>query len=453
MRVIQTKIYQIPQELSKLYEELFINLAQDDMQDSLRLMRWINFGSRSLSLRELRTAMAVDACSSSGPVDHYHKTGYYVETDEAMERQVCDLSRGLAEVVQHGRLRVVQFVHQTVIEFLIGEGFQLLDRSQRTATADTFAGRSHFRISDVCIRYLASVALPPYVYPSIMIHEYLDLNFPLLGYSVVYWIEHAQKCEGENLSSSSLLSYFDRSSLLQSWHSMCMNYASRIGWELSWPTTIIHVTSRYNLVHALDSILNQSANVDLKDQRGQTPLSIAARQGHESIVKLLLKRNDIGVNSKYSNRRTPLSYAAWYGHEGVVQLLLEPSDIEPDSKESDNRTPLSYVAEQGHENTVQMLLKRNDIKADLRNPYNLSPLLYAAAQGHEEIVKLLLKRNDVEADLRDMRDRSPLSWATGYGSEAVVELLLEQDDVVIDSVDDSGITPLSWASRSGHEGL
>lgn len=321
LRAIQTKIHQIPQELSKLYEELFTSMAQDDMQDSLRLMQWIYFGLRPLSLRELRTAMAVDACASSESVDHYQETEYYVETDEAMERRICDLTRGLAGAVQHEKHRVVQFVHQSVIGFLVDEGFRILDRSQRAVTADTLAGRSHFRLSDVCVRCLASLDIPPYGCHLRMQHD-LDLKFPLLGYSVVYWIKHAQQCERYNLSASYLLSYSDSSSLLESWLSLhkVFWYPSDV-YDLIWPITIAHIASTYNLIRTLGSILSQSANVDLKDGQGRTPLSIAARKGHEAIVKLLLERNNVEADSKDSDNRTPLSYAAGKRHEKIVELF------------------------------------------------------------------------------------------------------------------------------------
>ena len=61
---------------------------------------------------------------------------------------------------------------------------------------------------------------------------------------------------------------------------------------------------------------------------GQTPLSWAAQNGHEAVVKLLLEKG-ADVESKSSNGRTPLSWAAENGHEAVVKLLLEKgADVE-----------------------------------------------------------------------------------------------------------------------------
>ena len=374
---IQIKIHQIPQELSKLYEESFTSMARDDMQGSLRLMQWIHFGLRPLSLRELRTAMAVDACSSSGLVNHYQQTEYYVETDEEMEKRVCDLSRGLAGVVQHGEHKIVQFVHQSVIDFLIDEGFQLLDGSRRAATAGTFAGRSHFRLSDVCIRYLASMAIQTQNYYPRITYDPCH-KFPLLEYSVVYWIPHAEQCERENISASHLLSYFDSSSLLESWFSMYKDFDYPKSRAFSWPITVFHIASKYNLVRALDSIPSPSANVDLKDGQGQSPLLIAVREGHEEVVRMFLERNDVEADSKDVVKRSPLSWAAGYGHEAIVKLLLEQNDVEADSKDGLGQSPLSLAAEYGHEVVVKLLLERNDVEADSNDIYNRSTISCAA---------------------------------------------------------------------------
>jgi ankyrin repeat protein len=73
-------------------------------------------------------------------------------------------------------------------------------------------------------------------------------------------------------------------------------------------------------------LLEKGADVDSKDMGGRTPLSWAARNGHEAVVTLLLEKG-ADVHSKDKDGRTPLSWAAGNGHEAVVKLLTPiPSD-------------------------------------------------------------------------------------------------------------------------------
>ncbi|GMG29711.1 unnamed protein product [Aspergillus oryzae] len=66
----------------------------------------------------------------------------------------------------------------------------------------------------------------------------------------------------------------------------------------------------------------------------RTPLSLAAENGHGSVVKLLVERN-ADINFKFIGGRTPLSYAAENGHRDVVEVLLRSDTLDVDSKETD----------------------------------------------------------------------------------------------------------------------
>lgn len=53
---------------------------------------------------------------------------------------------------------------------------------------------------------------------------------------------------------------------------------------------------------------------------------------------------------------TPLSWAAGNGYDAVVRLLLAKDGVDPDLKDSQyNQTPLSWAAERGHEAVVRLL--------------------------------------------------------------------------------------------------
>ncbi|RYP20071.1 hypothetical protein DL765_002997 [Monosporascus sp. GIB2] len=258
---------------------------------------------------------------------------------------------------------------------------------------------------------------------------------------------------------------------------------------LSWATANGH-TEVVKLFSAEDHI-RPTAEVTVN---GTMPLMIAARDGNEMAVRLVLtslQLSGIHPDGKDKDGRTALSCAAETGHEAVVRLLLAEDSVDPDSRDNSGRTPLIWAAKtdgvnpdaedkqgrttlfwavsNGHGRIIELLLARDgvnpnakdnngltplswakDIDPDLKDHEGRTPLSWAAEWGHEGVVKLLLAKKDVDPDSKDNNGRSPLSYATEGGREEVVKLLLGTKDVNLDSKDKEGRTPLSWAAQWGY---
>ncbi|KAF3207863.1 hypothetical protein TWF679_008195 [Orbilia oligospora] len=238
------------------------------------------------------------------------------------------------------------------------------------------------------------------------------------------------------------------------------------------------------------------AKIDLKNKFGRSYLSIAAEDGSEIIVELLLKMG-INVESKDETGLTPLCRAAKEGHGKIVRVLLTQPGIEPDvvvrgsgsrfqsrgDKEGVDhrgRTPLSYAAEGGYADVVKLLLETGRVDPDpVRPRAGRTPLSYAAAGGHLAVVELLLGTGRVDPDsmymasgasriraplsygseylynpIPSITDRTPLSYAAEHGHVDVVEFLLGREGVDPDfAALSTGQTPLSYAAENGHIGV
>ena len=211
-------------------------------------------------------------------------------------------------------------------------------------------------------------------------------------------------------------------------------------------------------------LLLEEKNIQPDQQRRgdrRTALSWAAGCGHERVVRLFLgsqfinpgrigrlrgasvvvgklfSQRYVNPDSSSANLRTPLSWAAGDGHEGIVKLLLERKDVNPNTLDEDSRTPLWRAAQKGHEGLVKLLLNRKDVNPDTPDTEaGQRPLSWAAENGHEGIVKLLLDRKDVNPNALDTKfGRTPLSWAAENGHEGIVKLLLDRKDVKPNALD------------------
>lgn len=120
---IEEQVAKTPRDLEKLYEDLLENMLGN--RDSLRLIWWICFTKRRLTLKELSWAIFIEAnpsvkslkdCKSARdfPCDCAGDCNCNV-----MERKVKVLGQGLVEITGSNDNRVVQFIHQSVQKFFL----------------------------------------------------------------------------------------------------------------------------------------------------------------------------------------------------------------------------------------------------------------------------------------------------------------------------------------------
>jgi hypothetical protein len=89
-------------------------------------------------------------------------------------------------------------------------------------------------------------------------------------------------------------------------------------------TALMHacINGKNDLIYAL----TDTADIDLPDNEGITPLMYAAMNGHDTTP---LTENDADIRGQDNTGMTPLMYATLNGHQDVVIQLMEASDFDP----------------------------------------------------------------------------------------------------------------------------
>jgi ankyrin repeat protein len=345
--------------------------------------------------------MAVDPECLHKSLDGCYQSDGFI-TNKDIDRRIKTLSLGLAEIVPSTNARVVQFIHQSVKDFFNEHGLLLMNKTRK---AHLVAPAAYYRLSRSCIQYLGMVVTSKY---GAFGKNDKDL-FPLLHYATTSWVSHMKLGEPEETSLIDLLGRLKWTiePLIKPWIEI---YWAIEPYSIGCPSrgsNLVHIVSRYGLMNLLSCFLEMDkVDVDSKDEDGRTPLSWAARNGHEAVVKILLDTGKVDVDVRNRNGWTPLSLAAGNGREAVVKMLLDTGKVDVDSKDNAGWTPLSWAARNGREAVVKMLLNTDKVDINAGDKDSRTPLWWAAENSQEAVVKMLLDIGNIDVDYHADRTRS-----------------------------------------------
>ncbi|KAK4206391.1 ankyrin repeat-containing domain protein [Rhypophila decipiens] len=239
-------------------------------------------------------------------------------------------------------------------------------------------------------------------------------------------------------------------------------------WRIRGPQgwTVLHAACHRNNLAVVKLLLCFDRSlVSLKNDYQSTPLVLAAQEGHDGVVSLLLKEG-ANINEQNKSGSSALHRAATEGRDTTVRLLLEPQwRGNPDITKNDGATALHMAAFRGHFSIVQYLAERvKDINvlcetygtplcaAVISSGVNKRLLFGETTEKWKSIAIFLLKERSAKPNSYGGPYHSPLQAAAGLGDIEMVQLLFcYEAELNAPATGGEHGTPLLAAIREGHE--
>ncbi|XP_061449947.1 ankyrin repeat domain-containing protein 27 [Rhineura floridana] len=158
-----------------------------------------------------------------------------------------------------------------------------------------------------------------------------------------------------------------------------------------------------------------------RDDRGFTPLHIAAVCGQASLIDLLVSKGAV-VNATDYYGSTPLHLACQKGYQNVTLLLLHYK-TSAEVQDNNGNTALHLACTYGHEDCVKALVYYDvhSCKLDIGNEKGDTPLHVAARWGYQGIIEVLLQ-NGANPNIQNRMKETSVQCALNSTILSLMEL-------------------------------
>ncbi|XP_033061921.1 ankyrin repeat domain-containing protein 42 isoform X4 [Trachypithecus francoisi] len=203
---------------------------------------------------------------------------------------------------------------------------------------------------------------------------------------------------------------------------------------------------------SLEALIMNGANLTAQDDRGCTPLHLAATHGHSFTLQIMLRS---GVDPSVTDKREwrPVHYAAFHGRLGCLQLLVKWGCSIEDVDYNGN-LPVHLAAMEGHLHCFKFLFSRMNSATQVLKAFNDNGenVLDLAQRFFKQNILQFIQGAEYEG--KDLEDQETLAFpghvAAFKGDLGMLKKLVEDGVINVNERADNGSTPMHKAAGQGH---
>lgn len=192
--------------------------------------------------------------------------------------------------------------------------------------------------------------------------------------------------------------------------------------------TPLHRAAKFGLTDMVSELLFEGADPNAADFFERTALCFAAHNGNSSVIDLLCKKMNDGLDQLDRNRRNALHHAI-LNHQEAAALDLIRRKINVNELDFWMKTPIWYAATRGMETVVKALLETDGIQVQRLGFSDKGRELVTAKkeaklQGHTKIVEMIeeWKRRHENPSKMESEDEQDKGKSSSRSGSTAVEL-------------------------------
>ncbi|PTB48090.1 hypothetical protein M431DRAFT_335626 [Trichoderma harzianum CBS 226.95] len=306
---LQKALNSLPMTLDETYARILTNLPREHEHHTRRLLQFLAYSERPLTIEEAVDAIAVDTANSP----RFNKKNRMPVPEEILSYCSSLVVLNVNSWENGEAIQELQLAHLSVKDYLLSNRVpQSFGKDFNEATASA-------SIAQVCLAYLLEL-------DKILPVKELRQSCWLAQYSARYWMDHTVVVESGNKQLCALIAEFF--SCEDAWTICYTLYDPEDPWERTKQprrydiSLALYYASLGGSCFSVQLLLEMNADVNSRHGYYGTALYAAMRKGHDKIVQMLLEKNaDINIPSPhYANA---LQAALLSGHDKIVRILLD----------------------------------------------------------------------------------------------------------------------------------